>query len=321
MIRHRQSPRLSDYDYSQEGAYFVTVCVQGRQALLGEIIHGEMRLNQAGYMVERWWTKLESNFPALETDFYVVMPNHFHGITLLAENTASALPACRQGAHMGAPLQKIMQWFKTMTTNEYIHGIKEHGWPHFKGSLRQRSFYDHVIRDEASLNRIREYISTNPLRWDLDRENPRLRGSDEFDRWLTTYKTRPIKANCRGGPMRPPSVPRRQLGDQGEDLAAAALKKQGYKILERNFVTPLGEIDLIAREGKTVVVVEVKTRKSTRFGSPQEAVSVTKQQRLRRLADYYLKAKRLTEAPVRFDVVAVTLAGDVPQVEIIQNAF
>ena len=115
--------------------------------------------------------------------------------------------------------------------------------------------------------------------------------------------------------------PRRQLGDYGEDLAAAALKKQGYKILERNYVTPIGEIDLIAMEGKTVVVVEVKTRKSTRFGSPQEGVSVTKQGRLRRLADYYLKAKRLPGSPVRFDVVAVTLAGDAPQVEIIQDAF
>jgi putative endonuclease len=114
---------------------------------------------------------------------------------------------------------------------------------------------------------------------------------------------------------------RRQLGDQGEDLAAAALKKQGYKILERNYVTPLGEIDLIAQKGRTVVVVEVKTRKSLRFGSPQESVSLTKQNRLRRLADYYLKDKRLTGAPVRFDVVAVTLAGDEPQVEIIPNAF
>ena len=115
--------------------------------------------------------------------------------------------------------------------------------------------------------------------------------------------------------------PRRQLGDHGEDLAAAAMKKQGYKILERNYVTPLGEIDLIARQGKTLVVVEVKTRKTTRFGSPREAVSVTKQQRLRRLADYYLKVKRLSDTPVRFDVVAITLADNVPQVEIIPNAF
>ncbi|MBM4301499.1 MAG: YraN family protein [Deltaproteobacteria bacterium] len=115
--------------------------------------------------------------------------------------------------------------------------------------------------------------------------------------------------------------PRRQLGDQGEDLAAAALKQQGYKILERNYVTPLGEIDLIARQGKVLVVVEVKTRRGASFGAPQEAVTYAKQGRLRRLADYYLKAQRLTGTPVRFDVVAVTLEDNVPQVEIIPNAF
>ncbi len=321
MIWQRKSPRLPEYDYSQQGAYFVTVCIQDRQGLLGEILNGEMRLNQAGRMVEKWWKKLEGNFPAIKTDCYVIMPNHFHGIIIITEDTLPRLTTLQQGAHMGAPLQKTLQWFKTMATNEYIHGVKEHGWPQFKGSLWQRSFYDHVIRNDEALNRIREYIKYNPQRWDLDRENPQPKGEDEFDRWLAIFKIKPIKANRRGGPMCPPADVRRRLGDQGEDLAAAALKKQGYKILERNYVTPLGEIDLIARQGQTVVVVEVKTRKSTRFGSPQEAVSATKQQRLRRLADYYLKDKRLAGTPVRFDVVAVTLAEGEPQVEIIQNAF
>ena len=115
--------------------------------------------------------------------------------------------------------------------------------------------------------------------------------------------------------------PRKELGDHGEDLAAAALKKQGFKILERNYTTPLGEIDLVALQGKTLVIVEVKTRKSTRFGSPQEAVSAAKQTKLRRLADYYMKDKRLTGSPVRFDVVAILLADTGPQIEIISNAF
>jgi len=115
--------------------------------------------------------------------------------------------------------------------------------------------------------------------------------------------------------------PRRQLGDVGEDLAAAALKKQGYKILARNCVTPLGEIDLIARQGKTYVFIEVKTRRGERFGAPQEAVHPAKQQKLRRLADYYLKQKRLEEVAMRFDVVAIIIGEDGPQVEIIKNAF
>jgi putative endonuclease len=122
--------------------------------------------------------------------------------------------------------------------------------------------------------------------------------------------------------MYPPPTTRRQLGDAGEDLAASALKRQGYKILERNYLTPLGEIDLIARQGKVLVIIEVKTRRGERFGTPQEAVSAAKQNRLRRLADYYLKQKRLgADVLVRFDVVGITVNDQGPQIEIIQNAF
>jgi putative endonuclease len=114
---------------------------------------------------------------------------------------------------------------------------------------------------------------------------------------------------------------RRELGDKGEDLAAAALKKQGYKIVERNYLTPLGEIDLIAKHKGVLVFIEVKTRKSERFGAPSEAVHPAKQAKLRRLADYYVKQKRLGETAVRFDVVAITLIEGIPKIEIIANAF
>jgi len=114
---------------------------------------------------------------------------------------------------------------------------------------------------------------------------------------------------------------RRSLGDRGEDLAAAALKKQGYKILERNYRTPLGEIDLIARHRRMLVFIEVKTRASDRFGAGQDAVHHGKQARLRKLADYYLKQKRLGEVAVRFDVVGILWGEGKPQIEIIQNAF
>ncbi|MHB9073095.1 MAG: YraN family protein [Desulfobaccales bacterium] len=318
MIWKRKSARLPEYDYSQEGAFFVTVCVQNREGLLGRILNGEMHLNQAGSAVARWWKELERKFPPVKIDeYYVVMPNHFHGIVVISELSGPDV----EGGHAGPPLQKIVQWFKTMSTNEYIHGVKEHGWKPFKGQLWQRSFYEHVIRNDEALNRIREYIKYNPQRWDSDRENPRAKGKDDFDRWLSTFTIQPSTSICRSGPACPPSDARRQLGDHGEDLAAAALKKQGYKILERNYTTPLGEIDLIARHDKTLVIVEVKTRKSTRFGSPQEAVSAAKQAKLRRLADYYMKDKRLTDAAVRFDVVAILLSDTGSQIEIIVNAF
>jgi putative endonuclease len=114
---------------------------------------------------------------------------------------------------------------------------------------------------------------------------------------------------------------RRFLGDRGEDLAAAFLKKQGYKILERNYRTPLGEVDIIARQRGVLVFIEVKTRRSGKFGSPQEAVHPAKQERLRNLAEYYLSQKRLGEVAVRFDVVGILWQGEKPQIEVIQGAF
>jgi putative endonuclease len=115
--------------------------------------------------------------------------------------------------------------------------------------------------------------------------------------------------------------PRHGLGAAGEDLAEKALRRQGYRILERNYTTPLGEVDLIARHQGALVFVEVKTRRQSRYGTPQEAVSPAKQARLKRLAAYYLKAKRLGEAMVRFDVVAITVGEDGHQVQIIPQAF
>ncbi len=113
----------------------------------------------------------------------------------------------------------------------------------------------------------------------------------------------------------------RQLGRAGEDLAVAALKNRGYNIIETNYTCPLGEVDIVARHRAALVLVEVKTRRSLRYGLPQEAVSPAKQARLRRLADYYLKERKLKPAAVRFDVVAITLDADAPRLEIIEDAF
>ncbi|MCJ7622815.1 MAG: transposase [Anaerolineaceae bacterium] len=110
------------------------------------------------------------------------MPNHFHGIIHILES-GTDLRVCpddstlQSGAHSGAPLRevllsRVMQWFKTMTTNEYIRNVRENGWFPFYGKLWQRSFYDRFIRYEDGLNRAREYIMDNPLIWDLDNENP-----------------------------------------------------------------------------------------------------------------------------------------------------
>ena len=113
-----------------------------------------------------------------------------------------------------------------------------------------------------------------------------------------------------------------QVGRMGEDIAFRILKKKGYKILGRSVTTPSGELDVVAREGRTIVFVEVKTRTSDAFGRPEEAVDLRKQRRLVRLAREWLSANRLADHEARFDVVSVWLdqAGR-RRVEIVRNAF
>jgi len=112
-----------------------------------------------------------------------------------------------------------------------------------------------------------------------------------------------------------------QFGKKGESLAARHLKKNGYKILEQNYCNRLGEIDIIALEDKTLVFVEVKSRKSTRYGSPKWAVTPRKQHKISMVALAYLKSTGQTGARARFDVVTVTANRGVPRIEIIKNAF
>ena len=182
-IHHRRSIRLRGYDYSQAGAYFVTICTQDRTCLFGEPLDGEMRLNEAGKMIERWSIKLENKFPDIQCDTFVCMPNHVHFIVV---TVGEDLRVChgnihpsniypdgiKKGEHTGSPLQRLVQWFKTMTTNEYIRGVKNQQWPPFNKKLWQRNYWEHIIRDEESLNRIRQYIIDNPLHWTIDSLHP-----------------------------------------------------------------------------------------------------------------------------------------------------
>ena len=140
---HRRSIRLKGYDYCRPGAYFVTVCVQDRVCLLGQILNGEMVINEASKMVVRWWMEIHHKFPTVEIDEFIVMPNHFHGIVILVEPPsvgADLRVRPSEGTHAGVPLQTVVQWFKTMTTNEYIRGVKQFGWTPFWGKLWQRNY-------------------------------------------------------------------------------------------------------------------------------------------------------------------------------------
>jgi len=194
-IHHRRSIRLTGYDYSQCGYYFITVCTQGRRCLFGEIEKGQMILNDAGKMIGRWWNELKNKYANIEIDEYVIMPNHCHGIiniigTVGTGPVGADLRVCPEndlvehtktvkGEHTGSPLQgsplrrrpiyKIVQWFKTMTTNEYIRNVKQNHWEPFEGKLWQRNYYEQIVRDEISLRRMREYIVNNPYQWQQDK--------------------------------------------------------------------------------------------------------------------------------------------------------
>ena len=173
---HRRSIRLKNYDYAQIGAYFVTIVVNERLLLLE---------NPAiAAMVQRWWDELPHKFPTVDTDAFVIMPNHIHGIIVIGNTVGADLrvgPRAGEhtgsGEHIGSPIRKptlgqIVQWFKTMTTNEYIRGVKGQGWPPFNRHFWQRNYYEHVIRNETDLDRIRRYIAENPIRWEQDTEHP-----------------------------------------------------------------------------------------------------------------------------------------------------
>lgn len=193
----RKSLRLTGYDYSQTGVYFVTICAQARKNLFGSIVNDEMHLNEPGRMIYSCWRELSSHYPTIELDYFTVMPNHIHGIIFLV-GAGFPRPGVPPGAVGGEtpPLQKnpnlstIIGYFKYQSTRQ-INGARQTP----RAKVWQRSFYDHVIRDDDSLNRVRSYIETNPLRWHLDRENLAARARDDFDVWLDSFRTPRPKTN------------------------------------------------------------------------------------------------------------------------------
>jgi len=245
-IHHRRSIRLKGYDYAKAGLYFITICCQGRICRFGRVENGEMKLNDAGAMIEKWYYELENKFPDIKCNEMIVMPNHFHCIiqnvgadlrvcpnlaNITAGNQGVVVPGNpgvvvpgnpgavvpdntnqitagnsnhdimddttsihmnntndnNSGEHVdlgehlgspqhlglfqqiGSPLGSVVQWFKTMSTNEYIRGVKTLGWKPFNGKLWQRNYYEHIIRNEKSQRTISNYIINNPMNWDKDK--------------------------------------------------------------------------------------------------------------------------------------------------------
>ena len=231
-IHHRRSIRLQGYDYSQYGAYFVTLCTQNRECLFGEIVNGEMILNEYGKIVEQCWFNLPNYYNNIVLDAYIIMPNHFHGIIFINDTidtvdnigaidigaipvgaipespNVGAIPvgAIHESPNVGAIpvgaihespqqpdnespnvgaisvgaihesprqrrkmlLPKIIGRFK-MNSAKQINQIRNtSGVP-----VWQRNYYEQIIRNEKSLEKIRNYIINNPLEWYYDDYNPK----------------------------------------------------------------------------------------------------------------------------------------------------
>jgi putative transposase len=198
-MNHRRSLRLSGYDYSQDGAYFITISVKKRQGLLGNIVKNQMQLNNYGKIVEKSLEWLSQAYDQVELDEWVIMPNHLHVIVVISANRRGGSRTAPTDVSKIKPLGRLIGAFKTTSTKQINFIRKTNGIPFW-----QRNFYEHVIRDDHSFNRIREYIVTNPLRWDLDRENPQAQGRDEFDNWLAAFKKPPDGSLTAVGAVREP---------------------------------------------------------------------------------------------------------------------
>ena len=169
----RRSPRLQAYDYTQVGAYFVTLVTKDRVLLLGDVVKGEMMLSHIGKSVADAWLWLPTQYPYVELDAFVVMPNHLHGVIWLAGPLSGTGDSRIAPSNSGGrkPLGRLIGAFKTVSAKRVNAALGTPSRP-----LWQRGFHDHVIRNERDLERIREYIRNNPLQWEMDEENPsRLR--------------------------------------------------------------------------------------------------------------------------------------------------
>ncbi len=160
--------RLPDFDYGEDGAYFITICVEGRRCLLGEVVGDSMILSPCGDAVTGVWQALSGHFECVELGSFVVMPNHFHAIVWIARGGESNHEAI-SGAAKSPTLGQIVGWFKYESTR-HINAMQ--GTPGRR--LWQRGYYDHIVRSEAGLYAIAEYIEGNPGSWRRDEMNPDL---------------------------------------------------------------------------------------------------------------------------------------------------
>lgn len=185
---HRRSIRLKDYDYSQPGAYFITICTHDHAHLFGEIVDGQMHFSDGGGIANACWQEIPDHFPQVELDEFIVMPNHIHGILWIVDDSIGGKNVVAKNLlplHLrtNAPIPhgtsktigSVVRGFKIGVTKWFRQNTA-------KFTVWQRNYYEHIIRNEHALNAIRRYIAENPLRWHWDRYNADRTAEDPLAR-------------------------------------------------------------------------------------------------------------------------------------------
>jgi len=167
---HRRTIRLQGYDYSQVGAYYVTIVTYHRDCLFGEIVNDEMILNDFGKIADECWRAIPDHFLFVELGAYVIMPNHVHGIIVITHDRRGTIYRAPAMEKFGKPTQgslpTIIRTYKAAVTRRIGRELNA-------TSIWQRNYYEHIIRDEKDLQNKTDYIEANPMLWDKDDNNPR----------------------------------------------------------------------------------------------------------------------------------------------------
>jgi REP element-mobilizing transposase RayT len=181
------STRLKGYDYSSPGAYFITICTHQRSHIFGKIVGGEMELNIHGFVALDQFLHLHYYYEHIRVGTFVIMPNHVHAIIWIVEPGSYQNPGTSGKSRDRQPLTEIVRGYKTFSAKDINEFRQKKGVP-----VWQRGFYDHIIRNEHSLMRIRSYINNNPLTWEMDHENASKVVKDPFREWINNQAEQPI---------------------------------------------------------------------------------------------------------------------------------
>ena len=185
-LHRRRSIRLKGYDYSEVGMYFVTICTSNKKCFLGDIVMEKVELSAIGGIASKYWLEIPEHFRNIKLDVFIMMPNHIHGIIFITDKSGG-FDEERRGVINNAPAL-ASNYYSTISPRKgtlstavrtYKSAVSrwcgQNGYKYFEW---QRNYHEHVIRNEQDLEQIREYVVHNPLKWDMDEENPAV-GKDK----------------------------------------------------------------------------------------------------------------------------------------------